>query len=394
MKMLNNRISFLIIAVAFIAGCKPKPQQRAAMPPQSFEVIEIVTQDVEGYYTFPAEISGINTSQIRPKISGYIEKLFIDEGAHVKAGQKLFKLETNIQTQNASAASAQMNSATASIEAAKASVSAAEVEVNKLKPLVDKNIISGVQLETAKANLLMAKGQLSQAEANYEVAKANYQGVNENIKFSTVTSPIDGIVGKINYREGSLVSPSDPLPLTTVSDVHEVYAYFSLNEKQYLYFFQNFPGADLDEKIANMPPIELELANGTVFEEKGKLETATGQIDENTGTILFRVRFNNKSKLLSNGSTGKIKVPRAYNQVLVMPEVATYEQQGFVYAYKLNGDTVKSTIITVIDKIDHKILIESGLKEGDKIVARGIGSLRNGEVIQPQLVTIESILEK
>lgn len=391
--MLNTKFLYICIAMITLSSCNKPKEQKMTMPPRSFEVVKIESQDVQGFYSFPAEISGINNSQIRPKISGYIQKLFIDEGAHVKAGQKLFKLETNIQTQNASAAAAQMNSATASIEAAKASVSAAEVEVNKLRPLVEKNIISGVQLETAKANLLMAKGQLSQAEANYEVAKANYQGVNENIKFSTVTSPIDGIVGKINFREGSLVSPSDPLPLTTVSDVHEVYAYFSLNEKQYLYFFQNFPGADLDEKIANMPPIELELANGTVFEEKGKLETATGQIDANTGTILFRVRFNNKSKLLSNGSTGKIKIPREYNQVLVMPEIATYEQQGFVYAYKLNGDTVQSTIVTVLDKINHQILVEKGLEEGDVIVAKGIGSLRNGEVIQPNMVTMESILE-
>jgi membrane fusion protein (multidrug efflux system) len=386
------KLYYVCIALVLLASCTPK-QEKNVVAPRSFEVVKIEAQDVEGFYSFPAEISGINNNQVKPKISGFIQELFVDEGAHVKAGQKLFKLETNIQTQNASAANAQINSAKASIEAAKASVSVAEVEVDKLKPLVEKNIISGVQLETAKANLLMAKGQLSQAEANYEVAKANYQGVNENIKFSTVTSPIDGIVGKINYREGSLVSPTDPLPLTSVSDVSEIYAYFSLNEKQYLYFFQNFPGADLDEKIANMAPIELELANGTLFEEKGKLETATGQIDVNTGTILFRVLFNNKSKLLSNGSTGKIKVPREYNQVLVMPEVATYEQQGFVYAYKLNGDTVKSTIVTVLDKLDHKILIEKGLKAGDLIVAKGIGSLQNGEVIQPKVVSMEYILK-
>ncbi len=387
------QICYVCIAIVLLTSCNAEQQKDVVKPPRSFEVIEVALQDVQGFYNFPAEISGINNNQVKPKISGFIQSLFVDEGAHVKAGQKLFKLETNIQTQNATAANAQINSATASIEAAKASVSAAEVEVNKLKPLVEKNIVSGVQLETAKANLLMARSQLSQAEANHQVAQANYQGVNENIKFSTVTSPIDGIVGKINYREGSLVSPVDPLPLTTVSDVSEIYAYFSLNEKQYLYFFQNFPGADLDEKIANMPPIELELANGTLFEEKGKLETATGQIDPNTGTILFRVRFNNKSRLLSNGSTGKIKVPRVYKQVIAMPEVATYEQQGFVYAYKLNGDTVKSTIVTVLDKIDHKILVEKGLEAGDRIVAKGIGSLQNGEVIAPKAVTMESILK-
>ncbi len=387
-----NHTKFLLAITLLILACKDDTQTDKKNSSPRYPVLAVEQRNVNTFYSFPANISGINNNQVRPKISGYIKEVLVDEGQKVQKGQLLFRLETNIQDQNADAAKMQINSAQATVETATANVKVAQVEVDKLIPLVEKNIISSIQLEIARANLLRAKGQLSQAKASKETAKANYQSIKENIKFSNITSPINGIIGKLNYREGALVSPQDPTPITTVSDISEIFAYFSINEKQFIYFFQNFPGADLEKKINLVPPIELELANGTIFEEKGKLETSTGQIDPNTGTIQFRVKFENSGGLLSNGNTGKIRIPRTYNNALVIPESATFEQQGIVYSYKVDKDSVVSTVITLRDRVNKMAIIEKGLKKGDTIVAKGVSSLNNGDKINPQQVTIDSII--
>lgn len=385
----------LIIPVAFVGlliSCKGEKKQLQRPQAMPYPVVEVDQKDVKTYYVMPGNIAGINNNQVRPKISGYIKEVLVDEGQHVKKGQLLFKLETNIQDQNASAARQQITSASANIEAAKAQVKAAQVEVDKLIPLVEKNIISHVQLETARANLLRAKGGLSQAQAGHSSAQANYQAVNENIKFANITSPIDGVIGKFNYRQGALVSPQDPTPITTVSDISEIYAYFTVNERQYIYFFQNFPGTTLEEKIALVPPIELELANGTIYDEKGKLETSTGMMDPNTGTMQFRVKFENKNGLLTNGSTGKIRIPRTYEDALVIPESATFEQQGLVYAFKVQADSVVTIVVEPKDRVNNLMVVDKGVAKGDKVVAKGVAGLKNGVKIQPKTVSMDSII--
>ena len=199
-------------------------------------------------------------------------------------------------------------------------------------------------------------------------------------------------MGKFNYRAGALVSPQDPTPITTVSDVSEIYAYFTVNERQYIYFFQNFPGTTLEEKIGLVPPIELELANGTIYDEKGKLETSTGVMDPNTGTMQFRVKFENKNGLLTNGSTGKVRVPRTYKNALIIPESATYEQQGLVYAYKVKGDSVVTIVVEPKDRVNNLLVVEKGIEKGDKVVAKGIAGLKNGVKIKPSIVSMDSII--
>lgn len=389
--MKSSQLSITIVFLTLLMSCKNQEHKSITQLP-SYPVVEVDQKDVNTYYIMPTNIAGINNNQVRPKISGYIKEVLVDEGQRVKKGQLLFKLETNIQDQNASAAKQQITSASANIEAAKAQVQAAQVEVDKLLPLVEKNIISHVQLETARANLLKAKGGLSQAQAGRSSAQANYQAVNENIKFANITSPIDGVLGKFNYRAGALVSPQDPTPITTVSDISEIYAYFTVNERQYIYFFQNFPGTTLEEKIKLVPPIELELANGTTYEEKGTLETSTGVMDPNTGTMQFRVKFENKYGLLTNGSTGKVRVPRTYKNALVIPESATYEQQGLVYAYKVKADSVVTIVVEPKDRVNNLLVVEKGIEKGDKVVAKGIAGLKNGVKIKPNVVSMDSII--
>lgn len=388
---MKSAINIILLASVLLASCKGKETPKQG--PKSYPVVSVEARTVIGYASFPTSIQGINNNDIRAKIQGYIQQVYVDEGQYVKAGQPLFKLETNMISQNADAARSGVDAANSAVKAAQSSVDAAQLEVDKLVPLVERNIISNVQLETAKANLLRAKSQLDQAKAGYYQAKANYKGAQANVDYSVIRAPISGVVGKINLREGSLVGPTDQVAITTVSETKELYAYFSMNESEYLNFLSETPGLSLGEKLRNVPLIELQLANGAIYPEKGKLEAVTGQINPQTGSIQFRVSFSNKDGLLTNGNSGNIRIPKQYNDALVIPQSGTYEQQGLTYAFKIENDTARSVVIDVIDRIDNMVLIQSGLKKGDVVAANGTGNLKNNTLIKPVPTTIDSILK-
>ncbi|MBD8081589.1 efflux RND transporter periplasmic adaptor subunit [Chryseobacterium caseinilyticum] len=388
---MNNKLILLSFAALALASCKKEePKQEAAKP---FPVVKVESRNITGYQTFPASIEGKVNNDVRAKIQGYITQVLVDEGQFVTKGQPLFRLETNTLNETAAAAKAGVGAAQSNIAAAQAAVNAAQVEVNKLKPLVDKKIISSVQLQTAQANLAQAQAQVQQAKAAREQANANYKGAAANVDYSIIRAPISGVVGKLPLRVGSLVGPNDQTALTTVSDTSEIYAYFSMNEKEYFDFLEKSEGATMPQKIKNIPMVELELANGSLYPEKGRVEAITGQIDPTTGTIQFRVSFTNAQKLLSNGNSGKIRLPKYYNNVLVVPEGATYEQQGIVYVYKVNKDTARNAVVNIIDRIDNLALIKDGVKVGDPVVAAGTGTLKNGTPVKPQPTTTDQIVK-
>ncbi|GEN74481.1 efflux RND transporter periplasmic adaptor subunit [Chryseobacterium hagamense] len=389
---MNNKLLILSVAALSLVSCKKEAPKQDG--PKPYPVVNVETKNVTGYQTFPATIQGRVNNDVRAKIQGYITQVLVDEGQYVTKGQPLFRLETNILNETAAASKAGISAAESNIAAAQASVAAANVEVNKLKPLVQKNIISNVQLQTAQANLAQAQAQLKQAQAAKSQAVANYKGVEANIEYSVIRAPISGVIGKLPLKAGSLVGPSDQTPLTTISDTSEIYAYFSMNEKEYFNFLEKSPGASMPEKIKNLPMVELQLANGSLYPEKGRIEAITGQIDPTTGTIQFRVQFTNAQKLLSNGNSGTIRFPQPYNNVLVVPESATYEQQGIVYVYKVEkGDTARNAVIDVIDRIDNMALIKSGVSKGDLVVAAGTGTLKSGTAIKPKKVKMDSLVQ-
>lgn len=369
----NKLISILTIASVFLVvvscGNKDNTQAAAAQQQQAlpFPVTQIQTQTVEGFNEYPVNIEGIVNSDVRAKTSGYIQNVLVDEGARVRKGQPLFRLETQALSQDA--------------EAAKAQVNVAQVEVDKLKPLVEKNIISPVQLETAKANLAQAK--------------AAYNSIAANIGYATVKSPVDGYVGSINFREGALISPTDPTPLTTVSNISKVYAFFSLNESQYLDFLQSAKGQTLDEKLSNFQEVSLILANGTTYSEKGEIQTSSGQVNKITGTVSLRAVFNNPNRLITNGNSGKIRIPSTYENAVVVPQSSTFEQQGKVMIYTLGEDNkVSSKIIEVEAKVDNLYVVKSGIDTSTKIVASGVSKLRDGMSIAPQEIPFNEATKK
>ena len=359
-----NFYQVLLLSAILFASCndnKQRPQGPQAIP---LPVVEVPLRTVTAYTTYPVSIEGTVNSAVRAKVSGYVTSVLVDEGEKVRKGQTLFRLETQALSQEAGAA--------------RANVNAAQVEVDKLKPLVEKGIISPVQLQTAEARLAQAK--------------ANYNSITANIGYATIKSPIDGYVGAINFRQGALVSPADPTPLTTVSDIDEVYAFFAMNERDYLNFLQNTEGKTLSEKIDNFPPVELVLVNGQRYEQKGKIETVTGQVNTATGTVSFRALFPNPNRILTNGNSGNIRIPKTYEDAPVIPEASTFEQQGRVYVYRVQGDTVAiQTSIAVTDRVENMIVVASGIKAGDKIVAQGVGKLRHNMPVQPQPVPFDSV---
>ncbi|WP_272022140.1 efflux RND transporter periplasmic adaptor subunit [Olleya namhaensis] len=369
--MKHNKIVTLLALSAFliILSCGKKQEAPAAVaqaPASPFPVTEVQTKTVTGFKAYPTNLEGIVNSDVRAKVSGYIQKVMVDEGQKVRKGQVLFKLETQSLNQDAGAAKARVN--------------VAQVEVDKLIPLVQKKIISGVQLETAKANLAQAK--------------ANYSSVSASIGYGTIRSQVDGYVGAINYREGALVSPADPTPLTSVSDISKVYAFFSLTESQYLDFLQNAEGENLKEKLANYADINLVLANGSTYSEKGKIETSTGQVNKNTGTISLRAVFDNPNQLLTNGNSGTIQIPSVYENAIVIPQQSTYEQQGNVMVFKVGEDNkVVTSIVKIKATIDNLYVVESGVDLKDKIIVSGVGKLKAGMAIAPQETSFEEAIK-
>ncbi|MGK6341170.1 efflux RND transporter periplasmic adaptor subunit [Chryseobacterium sp. DT-3] len=388
---MNNKLVILSIAALSLTACKKDAPKQDG--PKPYPVVSVESKNIVGYQTFPATIQGRVNNDVRAKIQGYITQVLVDEGQYVTKGQPLFRLETNILTENAAASKAGIGAAESTIAAAQASVNAAQVEVNKLKPLVQKNIISSVQLQTAQANLAQAQAQLQQANAAKRQAVANYKGVEANIEYSIIRAPISGVIGRLPLKVGSLVGPTDQTALTTISDTSGIFAYFSMNEKEYFDFLEKSPGASMPEKIKNLPMVELQLANGSLYPEKGRIEAITGQIDPTTGTIQFRVAFTNAQKLLSNGNSGTIRFPQHYDNVLVVPESATYEQQGIVYVYKVEKDTAKNVVVNIIDRIDNLALIKSGVNKGEVIVAAGIGGLKPGTAVKPKKVKMDSLVQ-
>lgn len=356
-----------ILGVLLFASCNNAEQQNqaASAPPAPYPTVKVQKRDVTSYKSYPTNIEGVVSSNVRAKVSGYITDVLVDEGQQVKKGQTLFRLET--QTLNAEA------------QAQSANVQAAQVEVNKLIPLVEKNIISEVQLETARARLAQAKSA--------------YQSVLSNINYANIQSPIDGTVGAINFRSGTLVSPNDQQPLTTVSQTDEVYAFFSMNERDYYDFLQQTEGSSIQEKISNFPKVKLSLAGEREYPYDGKIETVNAQVNTQTGTVNFRATFPNPEALLTHGNSGRVLIPNTYENATVIPSKSTYEQQGIVYTYRLKeDDIVENVMVKVEDVVGDLMIINQGVEENQTIVAEGVAKLKGGMKITPRPTSLDSII--
>lgn len=335
-------------------------------PTQKYPTTTVHRQDVKLESVYPATIKGQEDIEIRPRIDGFIESIYIDEGSVVKKGQVLFKI-------NSPSAEQSLTSAKAAVKSAQAQVNIAKVDVNRIRPLAEKNIVSIVQLETAESTYQSALATLAQAEATLKNAEAT-------ISWTNVISPVNGLVGEIPYRLGSLVDKNNSL--TTVANTSNVFAYFSLNEKELNTFLDNLEGNTQADKIRNAPEITLILADGTIYQHTGRIETITGTVNITTGTASFRVAFLNKEGQLRSGTSGKISIPKYVENAIIVPQKATYAQQNKTLIYLVQGDSVIQKVISVLPTPDSKsYVVTDGLQDNDKIVTDGIATLNHGKKI-------------
>ena len=389
MKRINKRRLPITAATALTAialvmtldNCTPTSGGNAGMQQQAqaLPVVTVSNSTATTYKEFSASLQGSKDIEIRAQVDGYLDRIFVDEGAMVEKGQQLFKINDQPYRE-------QLNNARANLAAAKANLANAEINVFKLTPLVENNVVSDIQLRAAKAAYEAALASVTQAEAMVGSAKIN-------LGYTTITAPADGYVGRIDVEPGSLVGTSTVAPLTMLSEIKEVHAYFSFSEREFLDFISRFEGKTIQEKISKMPPVELILADNTVYPFKGRVETVAGQFDNTTGAISFRATFQNASGLLRSGNTGRIRIPRVVESALVVPQEATFELQDKIFVFTVSdSNKVVSTPIQVSDNMDNFYLVENGLKAGDKIVFAGLDRLNDGAVIQPQLISMDSLL--
>ncbi|MBE9463378.1 efflux RND transporter periplasmic adaptor subunit [Dyadobacter subterraneus] len=363
--------NILLALAIFLYGCAPKQEAPTTPPPPTLPVVEITSGLATTYQEYPASVEGTVNVEIRPQVAGYLEKVFVDEGAYVKAGQPLFKINDQPFRE-------QLNNAKASLSAANASVINTQLEIDKFTPLVANKVISDYQLKSAKA-------ANSVALANVEQAKAMVGTAQINLGYATVKAPVNGFVGRFPKKKGSLVSPTDPEALTQLSDIQEVHVYFALGEDDFINFKKQYSGATLNDKLKKLEPISLLLADQTVYPIQGKIDMIDGQFDKNTGAITMRATFKNAQGLLRSGNTGKVRLSLQHDSAILVPQSATIEMQDKVFVYTVSSDNkVKKIPITIVGKSGKNYLVKDGVKAGDRIVFSGLDILQEGTAITPE----------
>ena len=375
-------LSVLLLSLVMVScGKSPKNGMAGMGGVKEYPVIELGYASTSMYKDYSALLKGQQTVDIRSKIAGYIEQIMVDEGATVKKGQVLFRLNDNDLQ-------ATVRSAEAQVKMAEADVYSAQLMLDKTKPLSDKDIVSKFDLEGAQSALKAKEAQLAQAKANLENAKANLQ-------YAVITSPADGNIGTFPYRVGSLVSSTSADPLTSISNTSRMYAYFSVNEKEFLTLTRGWKGKSLKEKLEKLPPVTLVMADNTIYEHPGRVEMASGLVDQSTGAVNIRASFPNSEGILLSGSSGSIRITSTLDSVILIPQKTSYELQGKHFVYVVGPDNkVHNTEVQVITgNLKTAYIVTSGLKVGDKIVLEGIVGLRDGNEIKPKLVPAGTLTE-
>lgn len=376
--MKTNKIFMIAVVGAALVSCGSNQGGKPNFADNEFAVRTVETQGTELQTSYPATIKGIQDVQIRPKASGFITKVCVQEGQTVGVGQLLFVIDNE-------AYQAQVRQATAAVNTTKAQLSTAKLTYDNAKKLFDNNVIGQYELETANNTYQTALASVAQAEASLASAK-------EALSYCYVKSPAAGVVGSLPYKVGALVSASSVEPLTTVSDINTMEVYFSVTEKDMLTMTKNAKG--LSGAIAEYPAVKLQLADGSIYDQPGKVVKASGVIDPATGSVSLIARFSNPKHQLRSGGAGQVIIPVAASGVVIIPQEATSEVQNKKFVYIVGKDNkVRYSEIKVNPMDDGKTyIVTEGLKPGDRYVSKGITSLSDGMEIKP--ISEEQYLKK
>lgn len=331
-----------------------------------YPLLTLKPEDRQLSVKYSAVIEGKQDVEVRPQVSGTITQVLVEEGAPVHKGQVLFVIDQVPYK-------AALQKAQATVATAEANEAIAKQTLDGKLSLYGDKVISDFELRTAQNEYKSAQAALLQAQAELTDAR-------NNLSYTEVKSPVDGYAGMTSYRIGALVSASMTEPLIRVSDNSEMYAYFSLTEKQVLTLTAQY--GSLDQALASFPEVSLELNDGSTYTQKGKVDVISGIIDKTTGTVSMRAVFKNPDKRLMSGGSANIIVPYERTQCIVIPQGGTYEIQNRIFAYKVVDGKAVSTPIEVFEINDGaEYIVEKGLQAGEVIVSEGAGLLKEGTVV-------------
>lgn len=367
-----------VMTTLIFTSCGNQAPTQGPAPLSSYPVVALDTATVTIYADFATELRSGTVVDIRPRVSGYIDEICVNEGSQIQKGQPLFLVNQDDLQEN-------LNSAKANVDAAKAAVENANLEVIKLTPLVDKEIISPYELANANSNLLAAKAKLDYANSQVKNAEID-------ISYARIVSPVSGVVGRIIVREGTLVSPSNADPLTTVSGSGDVSAYFSIDERTMMNLVNEIPGTSLQDKISKMPFLQLIQSDGSIYSHPGRPEVASGIIDMTTGSMQLKAVFPNSEGTLRTGSSGVVRIPATIHGAVLVPQKATFELQDkrMVYLVDSTG-AVRSRKITTSGASGPFFVVSEGIERGDNILFEGIDKVREGQAIAPHQLKADSL---
>ena len=363
--MKKASLLLFVLCGILVSACKDQSTEKTKAE-QSYLTMEITLSDRTLTTGYPAAISGVQTVEIRPQVSGMITDILIEEGESVRKGQVLFIID---QTPYKAA----YEIAVANVQSAEAALSTAQLIYDSNKDLYEQKVVSEFDLMTAQNDLTDAKARLA-------LCKAEEVNASNNLSYTEVRSPVNGVASMIPYRVGALVNSNIVQPLVTVSDDSYVYAYFSMAENQMLDMVQQY--GSLNAAIKQMPEVELLMSNGQSYEHKGKINAISGTISESTGSVSVRAMFNNRNHLLRNGGSGTIIIPSERKNCIAIPKTATYELQDRIFTFKVIDGKASSTEIIVSPQDNGtEYIVEKGLNVGDIIVAEGAGLVKEGATI-------------
>lgn len=359
----------MLCVLPFWAACGEKVRE---MPGEKYKTLTVATSSQTLQSAYPAALRGRQAVEVRPQVDGTITKICINEGDAVRRGQVLFIIDQVPYL-------AALETARANVKSAEAKLQTARLTADSKEELYREKVVSDFDRQTARNQLLEAEAALAQAKAEETNAR-------NNLSYTEVKSPVDGVAGMIPYRVGALVGSSMAEPLVTVSDDAEIYAYFSMAESQMLDLVQEY--GSLEEACRKLPPVSLTMSNGRTYAEKGRIDAISGTVDEGTGGVMLRAVFPNKGHLLRNGGSGTVAVPTEHRDCIIIPQSATYELQNRVFAWKVVDGKTQSAPITVYKYNDGKTyIVLSGLEKGDVIIAEGAGLMREGTAVDTQQST-------
>ncbi|MDV3859143.1 efflux transporter periplasmic adaptor subunit [Elizabethkingia anophelis] len=364
-----NSLILAIAAAMFLSSCGQSSPGSAAgeLPAPETDFVTLIQGTGDTQKEYPGNIEGIVNVDVKPQVTGYLQAVLVKEGQYVQKGQPLFRIMPDVYNE-------QVKNSDAGLKSALAAQATARLEVEKLRPLVDEKVVSDMQLKTAQANYNAATAQVEQAKAALGSSKIN-------ANFTLIKAPVSGYIGRIPNRTGTLVSPTDTTALTTLSDISTVQVYFSISEANYITYSKEgiFSG--------DSGNIQLILADGSVYNQKGRVEAGSGNIDKATGSITMKAIFPNPDKLLRSGGAGKIVIGRTVDNIVQLPITSVKDIQDKFFVFKLADSSKVAMVPIQIDgKTKDTYYVKSGVKAGDKIAVNRIDMLQDGMKVQPKKV--------